>query len=298
MDKSIKYRTVSKNSIRFFLICWLFMPFSMLQAETSVWRVEKDGNHIFLGGTLHILTASDFPLPEEFDQAYAESDTIFFETDIGAISSPAFMTKSMAAMSYSDGRTLQSVLAPETYAQLGSYLSERGMPISLMNGFTAGGVSLTITILELQNLGYTGGGVDQHYYTKAAGEGRTLGFFETIDEQLAFISKLGDGIENELILYTLADVSRLEGLFEEMKTHWRTGNADGLYTSMIAEMKDQFPDAYASLFLNRNNAWMPDIEAMFETEETELILVGAAHMAGPDGLLDQLARKGYTVTKL
>eukprot|EP00752_Nemacystus_decipiens_P018827 g16883.t1 len=247
---------------------------------------------------MHILTAADFPLPPEYDEAYAQADTIYLETDIGAMSSPGFMTKSMAAMSYSDGRTLQSVLEPDTYQQLNQYLSTKGMPIMMLNGFTAGGVSLTITVLELQSLGYTNAGVDQHFYEKAKADGKTLGYFETVDEQLAFIADLGEGNENEIVLYTLTDIARLPELFGAMKTAWLTGDMDTLFEHMIADMKSQFPDAYNSLFLNRNNAWMPDIEAMLQTGEVEFVLVGAAHMAGADGLLDQLSAKGYKITQL
>ena len=268
------------------------------QSETAVWQVEKDGNRMFLGGTLHLLTVDDFPLPEAFDQAYAQASTIYFETDIGAMNSQEFMSKSMAAMSYSDGRTLQSVLEPDTYRQLSKFLAGKGMPVAMLNGFTAGGVSLTVTILELQSLGYTNVGVDRHYYTKASSDGKTLGFFETPDEQLAFIAELGEGIEDEIMRYTLADIARLPELFDLMKTQWRTGDMDALYSSMIVDMKEQFPEAYASLFLNRNNAWMPAVEAMAATEEVEFVLVGAAHMAGPEGLIGQLRAKGYNVTQL
>eukprot|EP00903_Cladosiphon_okamuranus_P004399 g4397.t1 len=269
-----------------------------VQAETSVWQIEKDGNKLFLGGTLHLLTRADFPLPEEFDQAYSASDIIYLETDIGAMNSPEFMAKSMAAMTYSDGRTLQSVLEPDTYRQLSQYLAGKGMPISMLNGFTAGGVSLTITLLELQSLGYTDVGVDRHYYSKAWSDKKELGFFETVDEQLSFIAALGEGIEDEVVSYTLADMARLSELFDAMKTQWRTGDVDTLFSTMIVDLKNQFPDVYESLFLRRNHAWMPDIEGMLQTEETEFVLVGAGHMVGPDGLLQQLSDSGYMVTQL
>jgi len=49
---------------------------------------------------------------------------------------------------------------------------------------------------------------------------------------------------------------------------------------------------------DRNARWLPQIEAMLETEPTELVLVGLAHMAGSDGLIKLLTAKSYTVTQL
>jgi uncharacterized protein YbaP (TraB family) len=43
---------------------------------------------------------------------------------------------------------------------------------------------------------------------------------------------------------------------------------------------------------------MPQIEKMLTTAEIELILVGALHLAGQEGLLNQLEKKGYGVTNL
>lgn len=293
-----RWRSSLHKIVGLFLVSSVVLLAANTQAETAVWQVEKDGNRMYLGGTLHLLTADDFPLPEAFDYAYSRAGTVYLETDIGAMNSPEFLSKSMAAMSYRDGRTLETVLEPDTYNQLKRYLAGKGMPIAMLNGLTAGGVSLTITILELQSLGYTNVGVDRHYYSKAWSDGKELGFFETPDEQLSFIAELGEGIEDEMVRYTLADIARLSELFNAMKAQWRNGDMEALFNTMIVDMKDQFPDAYASLFLNRNNAWMPTIEAMAATEEVEFVLVGAAHMAGPEGLISQLRAKGYKITQL
>ena len=267
------------------------------QPKTSLWKVEKDGGYLYLGGTVHALTDADYPLPRAYDQAYADADILYFETDIGQVSSPAFLATSTFALSYSDGRTLQSVLRPEVYAQVSEYFSARGVPMFLMSRVTAGGASMAITVLELQNLGYDTSGVDQYYYERAAIDGKRIGVFESVDEQLAFIAGLGEGIENEIMLAALADVARSKNVLETMTNQWRTGDMDGLYLTMIVEFKERFPSVYESLIASRNNAWMSTIEAMFQTEEVELVLVGAGHMAGTEGILKMLEAKGYKTTQ-
>lgn len=267
-------------------------------AESSVWKIEKEGKQIYLGGTVHVLTEADFPLPKEYDEAYAQADKIYFETNIDAASSTAFAVKMGSAMKYSDGRTLRSVLEPEVYRELNKYLIGKGLPSTLFESFTAAGVSLSITLLELRALGYTNVGVDKYFHDLAKKEGKTLSYFETPEQQLAFISNIGEGIENEFVRHTLSDLDRLSEMFDEMKAQWLKGDVWGLYDSMVVELQLEFPQVYHSILVDRNYNWLPNIEAMFADDDIEFVLVGAAHMAGPDGLLALLAEREYAITQL
>jgi uncharacterized protein YbaP (TraB family) len=60
-------------------------------------------------------------------------------------------------------------------------------------------------------------------------------------------------------------------------------------------MRKDYPELYQQVLVERNNNWLPQIEAFLKTPETELILVGALHLAGNDGLLAQLRQRGYKV---
>jgi len=64
------------------------------------------------------------------------------------------------------------------------------------------------------------------------------------------------------------------------------------------KMKAQFPSIYKTLLTDRNERWLSDIYTMFETPEIELILVGAMHLVGDDGLIELLRAQGYVVEQL
>jgi uncharacterized protein YbaP (TraB family) len=49
------------------------------------------------------------------------------------------------------------------------------------------------------------------------------------------------------------------------------------------------------MFVSRNQAWLPQIQALFGNKEQELVLVGLGHLAGSDGLLALLQQAGYQV---
>ncbi|MDH8702084.1 uncharacterized protein YbaP (TraB family) [Dysgonomonadaceae bacterium PH5-43] len=67
----------------------------------------------------------------------------------------------------------------------------------------------------------------------------------------------------------------------------------------FAEMKEKYDEAFVEqlnefLIIERNNIWMQEIPELIKYEST-FIAVGAAHLAGEKGLLNQLKLKGYTV---
>ena len=45
----------------------------------------------------------------------------------------------------------------------------------------------------------------------------------------------------------------------------------------------------------RNDNWMQTLPALFK-KQSNFVAVGALHLAGSDGLVEQLKRMGYTVT--
>ena len=277
----------------------LLLFFSLpVYAGTSVWTVEKDGNRLFIGGTVHLLTASDYPLPPAYEKAYNGSVKVVLETDMQKLQSPEFQAIMMRELSYSDGRNLKQVVNQDTYAALEQFFSKRGIPMAGIIGFKPGMVSIMMTMVELQRLGLAGIGVDAYYSKKSTNDQKKLGQLETVETQIAFIASMGAGQVDEMLIYTLADIERLPELMKSMKQAWRRGNLAELKAVGITPFKNEFPDIYQALIVDRNNAWLPKIEAMVETSEVEFVLVGALHLAGDNGLLAQLVTRGYRVRQL
>lgn len=267
-------------------------------AESSVWTVEKNGNTIFLGGTIHLLTESDYPLPEAYEKAYAGSVEVVLETDMQKLQSPEFQAIMMRELRYSDGRNLQQVVNKNTYRAVEQFFTTRGIPMANIIGFKPGMVSTMITMVELKRLGLVGIGVDAYFSTKSINDQKKLGQLETVETQLAFIANMGAGQADEMLIYTLADIENLPTLMQSTKDAWRRGDMAQLGEVGITPFKNEFPAIYQALLVDRNNAWMPQIEAMLKTRAVEFVLVGALHLAGNNGLLAQLTARGYKVRQL
>jgi len=291
---------ISVAGMRWEIAALLLLWLAPLSAQTSVWKVSKDGSHLYLAGTVHLLRSSDYPLPPEFEQAYADSDRLYFETDLAAMSDVSMQRRMMEQMTYQDGRTLRTVLNAEAYTALTEFLLSANVPVPLamMQTFKPGFLISTISVLEFQKMGFTPQGVDSYFYTRAMGDGKPRGELESLDEQIAMLAGMGEGQESEYILYSLRDFDNLEQTIERIISAWRSGDLEALADAFVNDMREMSEQLYNSLLLDRNMAWLPLIEAMFDQDGTAYILAGVAHMVGDDGLLQLLAQRGYEVQQL
>jgi uncharacterized protein YbaP (TraB family) len=268
-----------------------------LQAA-SVWKVSNNQHSLYIGGTIHVLTPKDYPLAKEYDLAYEASDKVIFETDMEAISSPEFAQKMMSQMMYSDGTTINKVLQPDIYKALAVHLSSRDIPMQAFASHKPNLIAISLTFLELQTMGYTSEGVDLFFAKKAKTQGKEQGWLETPDEQLAFITTMGDDDPNAMIEYTLKDIKNMPEMFGKLHSNWLAGDMQGMENVGITPFKADYPAIYKDLLVTRNNNWLPKIVNMLNDQPIEFILVGALHLSGPDSVLAHLEAKGYKIEKL
>ncbi len=279
------------------LIC-IFLITSTFANAASVFKVTKDDKTLYLGGTIHILTAADYPLPEPFETAFAASDKLFFETDIAAMETPEFQAKILPVMMQPAGSILEQQLSESAWSSLNAFIDKRGIPSSQIQPLSPAGATLVLTITEYQLKGFTQEGVDKFYFDKGTSEAMPISWLETIDSQVALIGSLNELDPNMLVEYTLKDLSRGDEVIKNLHDAWKTGDMEKLTSVGLTEWKEEFPDVYADFMTNRNNAWYPQIIEMLKDDPIEYVLVGALHLAGEDGLIHLLEKDGYKVEKL
>ncbi|MBT0587474.1 TraB/GumN family protein [Alteromonas oceanisediminis] len=273
------------------------LSYTSATAAAPAWKVSKGDEYLYIGGTIHVLSSQDYPLPAPFEKAYQDAEWIVFETDINALSSAEFQQQVMNTLTYTDGTTFHSTLNDDTIAALDKHFTSRGVPMQNFVTFKPSFLALTLSNIEFQLIGLTSDGVDHYYAKRARNDGKRVAWLESPTEQLSFMESLGKGEENELITYTLAEIDTLAASVNELRTQWRAGDMEGLAESQLTDMVNDFPAVYDDLLVQRNNRWLPQIEAMFISPEKEFVLVGALHLAGEHSVLKMLADKGYHVEK-
>jgi len=73
-----------------------------------------------------------------------------------------------------------------------------------------------------------------------------------------------------------------------------TGNVAALETVLLQEFRES-PEVYRRLLVERNQAWAPKIAACAAEPKPCLVVVGGAHLVGPDSVVALLRSAGFTV---
>jgi uncharacterized protein YbaP (TraB family) len=265
-------------------------------AESSVWKVSKNNDVVYVGGTIHILPVSEFPLPTEFTDVYKIIDSIVLEAKLPDPSDTNFQAQMMQKMSYVNGEKLADFLSKSTYQQLDKYIAGFGANLGDLNGFKPGFITVMMAMMEAQRSQLSGDGVDAYFNQLAEKDNKDIEYLETMEFQLNMLANMGAGDEESFIKSNLSQMKDFKSMFQQLIKAWRAGDSDKLAELMIKPMQED-PKTLKVLMTDRNKNWIPHIEKMFGDKDKEFVLVGAGHLVGDNSVLALLKNKGYKVEK-
>ena len=264
----------------------------------SVWVVVSATTRLYLCGTIHLLRPTDYPLPDVYEKAYADSQRLVFELPPGVSHDPQLAVKMRTAGSYPEGATLSAKVKPAVWEALEAWGKTRGLPPSMFNPFRPWFAALTVSATEYSLLGADPDrGVDRFFEKRATKDGKPGEGLETLELQIGLFTSLSEEHQEELLEQTLAEVRTLPDQFERMIASWRVGDADALH-QMLFEEAEKYPELLDAFLTQRNARWIQQLEAYLAGKDHVMILVGTGHLGGKEGVLHLLQSKGYKVTKL
>jgi uncharacterized protein YbaP (TraB family) len=266
-----------------------------------LWKVSDADNSIYLLGSFHLLKDSDYPLADSTYAALEDAERVVFELAPAEMNDPALGQKMGAAAMRTDGTTLQQSVPEETWNQLLAFTIKRGMPIANLQRFEAWFVGLIVSLTEMQALGLDPEkGLDKHFAERAAEAGKPVSGLETGDQQIALFDGMDATQQLQYLQDTLSELSNVEAEIDRMHGLWRSGDGQALYAATGAEMKAEYPALYQRINVDRNRAWLPRLAGMLDDSDSDdtLVVVGALHLLGDDGVLAMLKAKGYQVERL
>jgi len=280
----------------YFILCCVFFPLLSLAEPSAVWKISKGSDYLYLGGTVHLLPQSEFPLPAGYDRAFADTDVLVLETELPQ--SDADQQQMLQGLMYQPGKTLDQVLQAGTYRRLARYLQANGLTLADYRRYTPGFMLMLMTQIETDKLGVNGEGVDMFYQHRAEQQPRPLWYLEALQFQVSLLAGLGEGYEDQFIRSMLDESSEAEQMLRDTLRAWRSADLAMIEQLLNQPTRKDDPVTYRALFTDRNNHWLPVIEGWFGNEHKELVLVGIAHLAGKDGLIHLLQQQGYQTEQL
>lgn len=197
------------------------------------------------------------------------------------------------------GRPLSSWLTPEENVSLNAVTTRLGMPQGALEPYKPWLAALTLTVAPLVQAGYDPeSGVDRSIDAYSDTAGKTMRALETAEQQLGFFASLNADVQREMLQEAIAESENLPVMIGEMSTAWERGDERALERAVVDETRDEYPELYQMLFVDRNNAWMTELTREMEGSGVDFVAVGAGHIIGHDGLVAQFRARGYRVERV
>ncbi len=263
-----------------------------------LWKVEGPENRTaFLLGSLHVLTPDYYPLSPTINQAFAASRTLVEEVDLDEARDPAQMMSALSRAMLTDGRSLEQLLAPDTYAELTQRAEAAGLPMMALQRMKPWLVAITLMAPALQAAGLSGEhGVDKHFFDRAKEMGMDRQALETFEYQLDRFDQLSPTLQEAMLKSTMEELDTYVSRVKELADAWASGDVRLMEEELLSSF-DESRELYDRLLVERNHNWLSHVDMCIQQDAGCFIVVGAAHLVGPDGLPTLLAKRGYRVTQ-
>jgi uncharacterized protein YbaP (TraB family) len=262
--------------------------------RTFMWKVAGRQGAIYLVGSVHLLTKDFYPLAPAIDAAYKDSDLLVEEVDMAEMEAPGAQMALLSRGLLSGDQSLDKVLSPATYQLLTKRLSSIGAPIEALRRMKPWMIALTLEAMEWQKAGFDANfGLDKHFYDQATEGGKAVQGLETIEYQIARFDEMPMDLQDHLLAETIKGIDTEQANMAKLVDAWRAGDAQTVERIVLKDLQSE-PQLYQRLLVERNRNWMPKLDALFARKGHAFVVVGAAHLVGPDGLVAMLKAKGYT----
>ncbi len=264
----------------------------------SMWQVDGTNNRVYLLGSIHMLRESDHPIPSAIYDAYADAEVLVMELDMDDIDPVAEQALISELGLIQGGGALRDLMGANLYAEAESLADELQIPLTLFANSEPWYAAITVEVMMLMRAGFSPmHGIEMHLSEIAARDNKEILGLETTRQQLELLDNLSLTTQREMLMQALTDSADLAHLMDDLIDAWRYGDVEFLEENLLADLED-FEELHQAIVVNRNIDWVRQIQALLDDEDDYLIVVGALHLVGDNGVPSLLANRGLEVRQL
>jgi len=141
-------------------------------------------------------------------------------------------------------------------------------------------------------------GVERTVKARARYEGKNIEYLETATEVSELADAVPDAVWDEAVTWVLDHPAAGKQVTDGLYAAWIAGDVDTV-DSITRRGLAQFTEIREAWITSRNSLWLPVIRRLITSAlKPTLILPGAAHLGGSDGLVPQLRASGLRLMPL
>jgi len=270
---------------------------SQVTTKSCLWEVSSSQATVFLLGSVHILKHDTYPISLAAEKALRRSKAVVLEVDLDEMDSLRSQ-QLLRKKGFLHEEMLEDTISPKTLSLVIEKIEEMGLSLDQIRSFKPWLLMVTLTTTKLRKLGFDPiHGVDRYFFNQAKRWNKEILSLESIEYQLDRLDGMSTKTQELILLQTLEELDVLEETFDEVLLAWSKGEVKVLEALLFEGFKD-FPVVFQRLITDRNKNWMPKIQGFLDQTGTTLVVVGAAHLVGPKGVVQLLKNQGYKVKQL
>ena len=263
------------------------------RGTSSVWVMKGAKNTVYLAGSVHALPRENADLPPQLERAYAAARSIVMEVDLDDMDPLEAVQFVTSRGTLPEGETLGDVIGAAGYAKVAKLAATLEVPEAVVSKLEPWAAAMVLTQFALMKTGYDPQlGIDMQLVGRARDDGKPVDGLETIIDQLGIFDGRSVDEQKKFLLESADDAPKLGDDLHRLINAWRAGDLKALETELNKE-RAQAPGLYDELLGTRNRKWLPKIEALLDRDQDVLVVVGALHFVGHDGLLELLTKAGH-----
>jgi len=268
----------------------LLLPFvaNSALAEPMVWLAKDSQRQFVLLGSIHVGEQDFYPLPQVFLDYWPQADGLVVEANI---LQPSDVTIDRNIP------TNANRLNNQDKEVLADIAKEVGLPYqSLIHSPPwLAAINLQMAMASQAGLDQKQG-IDVVLLQRAQKQKLPILELESIKQQLALMENLPDHGE-DILLSTIRDWNKMKSQLSCLISAWKAGDHQHLLSLFEDSQYSEITDEKIIFERNRNWAQQLTHKASYQ-QGTYLVVVGALHLFGEQGLPALLEKQGFTVKQL
>jgi uncharacterized protein YbaP (TraB family) len=211
-------------------ICLIFS--TQIWSKNFMWEIQGGKNTAYLLGSIHTMPKDVYPLDEQIETAFQESDVLVVDVDATTLDQNEVSSFIGLNAVYQDSINLQSVIDEELFNNISLKMQELGLTEEQLKAFKPWFVSLNLGLGALQKIDITTGlGIDLHFLNKAHESEMPIKELETAISQLEALSSMDDQTQIDYLQYSIDDYEQSTTIFMDMLEAWRYEKDENSYKS-------------------------------------------------------------------
>jgi uncharacterized protein len=259
------------------------------QQSSLLWKVTTKGSQkpTYIFGTIHALPQSKFFFPKAATDALNASDRLVLEIDMDN----AQELSSLPALIAAKGKSIKEFMTPEELQKVSRYMADSaGIPFEQVASLKP---FVFTSLLLSKVVGSTPTSYEEYLLGQAKQANKPIDGIETVAEQVEAFDRLPFDQQVKQLVEMISDMDKARQQYQQLVAAYTSQQLDQISKVSEEENKD-YPQFEQVLITDRNTKWIPRLKEKI-SDGGCFIAVGAGHLAGRNGILELLKKKGYKV---